>query len=405
MRRNMRLKNGSFEEMARQIKQEKQEIVIFGAGMIGTVTALSLLKEYGLEDKLSFYVDNDPQKAGDAGNGYEVRPVERLKDAAGDKLVILLAVSRFSDSLAQLENFKNLEYTDCFLIPMMCITNFRPSEENLIQKDSKTRRIPKRIHYMWLGGKELPAALSRCMESWKKYCPDYEILCWNESNYDINKNPYMKEAYERGMYGFVPDYARLDILYTYGGIYLDTDVELVRGLDDMLYQEAFCSVEKWQNLNFGGGSGSVKGGRAVGELLKARENLAFIDERGNVNKNTCGYYDTLALQKFGYKVCGRVQKILDMNVYPYEVFHPYDYMSGRTVRSVNTHGIHHFNGGWLDEEMRQANQRAVEEFEEICQKAKCGSCHSSYGSQVPCERNSICPFEIACGDGAYALAP
>ncbi|MCI8454960.1 MAG: hypothetical protein HFE84_10160 [Lachnospiraceae bacterium] len=364
----MILKNGSFEEMARQIEQKKQQIVIFGAGMIGRVTTLAILKKHNLENRVSFYVDNDPDKAGNTKGGYEVRPVERLKEVNGDRTVILLAVSRFADSLAQLENFKNLEHTACFLIPMMCITNFRPSGENLIQKDSKVRRIPKIIHYMWLGGQKIPAVLLRCMESWKKYCPDYEIRCWDESNYDINKNSYMREAYRRGMYGFVPDYARLDILYTYGGIYLDTDVELIKGLDDMLYQEAFCCVEKWQNINFGGGSGAVKGSRAIGELLKTRAELAFIDEKGNINKNTCGYYDTLALQKFGYKICGGPQKILDMNIYPYEVFHPYDYMSKRTARSVNTHGIHHFNGGWLDESMRRANQKTAEEFEEIYQR-------------------------------------
>lgn len=114
------------------------------------------------------------------------------------------------------------------------------------------------------------------------------------------------------------------------------------------------------------GSGAVKGNEAIGELLKARENLTFVDRQGNCNKNTCGYYDTRTLQKFGYQMNGKKQRVLDINIYPYEVFHPYDYMSGRIEKTENTYGIHHFNGGWLDQTMKEANRRTSEEFEKVC---------------------------------------
>ena len=94
--------------------------------------------------------------------------------------------------------------------------------------------IPKKIHYCWFGRNEIPEKTLRCIESWKKYCPDYEIIQWNEDNYDINKIPYMKDAYKEKKWAFVSDYARLDVIYQYGGIYLDTDVELVNSLDDLL---------------------------------------------------------------------------------------------------------------------------------------------------------------------------
>ena len=140
---------------------------------------------------------------------------------------------------------------------MMCLMNFHKQDVCGIIKEYRKQMIPKKIHYMWLGGKEIPRNLQLCIDSWKKYCPDYEIVQWNESNYDIGKNKYMKMAYENKKYGFVPDYARLDILYNYGGIYMDTDVEVVRSLDDLLYQSAFCGVEKWQTINFGGCSGCL----------------------------------------------------------------------------------------------------------------------------------------------------
>ena len=117
--------------------------------------------------------------------------------------------------------------------------------------------IPKKIHYCWFGSGELPDKDKKNIENWKKLCPDYEIIRWDESNYDYKKNKYMKQAYKSKKWGFVPDYARLDILYHHGGIYLDTDVELVRNLDILRYQRAFCGVEKWGNINLGGCSGAV----------------------------------------------------------------------------------------------------------------------------------------------------
>jgi len=373
MKNNMILKNGSFENMASQIKQDKRKIVIFGAGLIGTVTTPAILKKYHLEAVISFYIDNDQTKCGETvrinNRIYDVFSFDRLRHECGENLIILIAVSRFSDVVGQLQQLENLQNAVCYIVPMLCISNFSSSKEKIIVRDSENHLIPKIIHYMWIGKKSIPKTLQYCIDSWKKYCPDYELYRWDETNYDIEKNQYMKQAYEHKMYGFVPDYARLDILYTYGGIYLDTDVELVKSLDDLLFQEAFCCVEKWQTINFGGGSGAIRGNKAVGELLKARENLAFVDKHGNLNKNTCGYYDTMIFQKFGYQITGKMQKILDINIYPYEVFHPYDYMSGRIEKTENTYGIHHFNGGWLDMTMREANEKTSKDFDRIYQMA------------------------------------
>ena len=103
--------------------------------------------------------------------------------------------------------------------------------------------IPKIIHYCWFGGNEIPEHDKKCIESWKKYCPDYKIIRWDESNYDYKKNSYMREAYEAKKWGFVPDYARLDIVYEHGGIYLDTDVELVKNIDELLEHKAYMGFE------------------------------------------------------------------------------------------------------------------------------------------------------------------
>ncbi|MBR4241618.1 MAG: hypothetical protein IKR97_05300, partial [Eubacterium sp.] len=104
--------------------------------------------------------------------------------------------------------------------------------------------IPKKIHYCWFGGNPLPDSVLKCIESWKHFCPDYEIIQWNEENYDINKFQYAKEAHDAKKWAFVSDLARLDIVYNEGGIYLDTDVELIRSLDSLLDNKCFLAIEQ-----------------------------------------------------------------------------------------------------------------------------------------------------------------
>ncbi|MEI3219550.1 MAG: glycosyltransferase [Lachnoclostridium sp.] len=99
--------------------------------------------------------------------------------------------------------------------------------------------IPKVIHYCWFGRGKMPELANKCIESWKKYCPDYEIIEWNEDNFDINCCPYVKEAYESKRFAFVTDYVRLYAMYTQGGIYMDTDVEVLRNLDEFLIHQGF----------------------------------------------------------------------------------------------------------------------------------------------------------------------
>lgn len=366
----MILKNSSFKELASQVIKNNYKFIVFGAGVTGTVSAPDILAQYGIGDCIECYVDNSKAGTIEPLSGKPVYSPGYLDSIDPRKYVLLAAVSRFAEVLDQLEKIENIKEMPCYFFPVMCVTNFKPADKDETAKESGKMIIPKVIHYMWLGKNKIPEALQYCIDSWKKFCPDYEIKQWDESNYDIEKNPYMKQAYERKMYGFVPDYARLDILYNYGGIYLDTDVELKKSLDGMLYQKGFCCVEKWQTINFGGGSGAVKGNRAVGELLKGREELTFIDENNNMNKNTCGYYDTLIMQKYGYILNGQRQKILDMNIYPYEYFHPYDYMSAWCDITGHTYGIHHFNGGWLDESMREANRKTSENFEKLLEEVK-----------------------------------
>lgn len=131
--------------------------------------------------------------------------------------------------------------------------------------------IPKKIHYCWFGKNPLPNEVKKCIESWKLFCPDYEIIEWNEENYDVFKIDYMAEAYKAEKYAFVSDYARLDIIYNNGGIYLDTDVELIRPLDDLLHHSCYLGMELPGRVATGLGFGAVKGNNFLYENMKYYE--------------------------------------------------------------------------------------------------------------------------------------
>ena len=155
--------------------------------------------------------------------------------------------------------------------------------------------IPKIIHYCWFGGGPISPESRKCIESWKKYCPDYKIIEWNEQNFEISQNRYAQQAYEAKKYAFVSDYVRLAVLYRYGGIYLDTDVELVRPLDELLEHKGFISMEhsapspygRTLLVNTGSGVGAEPGCEMIGKMLAAYRNAAFIQETGEPDLRTC----------------------------------------------------------------------------------------------------------------------
>lgn len=371
--RTMKIKCCSFKEMSDDIICNNKTIIMFGAGAIGITTSLDILSSYNLCSHIDCYIDNDSrlwkQEIDTSSGNYSIKSPEYLEKCIPDKTVILLNISRYAEIIEQLKQMHCTDNMLCYIMPMMCIHNFSVCDNHGVIKKYNDFVIPKIIHYMWLGGKNLPENLQKCVDSWKRYCPDYEIKCWNESNYDINKNLYMKQAYENKAYGFVPDYARLDILYNYGGIYLDTDIELIRNLDELLYQDAFCSVEKWQLVNFGGCSGAVKGNKYLKKLISFRDTLTFVNEDGSLNRNTCGYYDTYFAVNNGYIINGKNQTIEDITIYASDYFHPYDYMSGECRITENTFSIHHFNGGWLTEEQKLENIKTVSNYNLLYQSA------------------------------------
>ena len=203
--------------------------------------------------------------------------------------------------------------------------------------------IPKKIHYCWFGRGEKPRLAKRCIASWKKYCPDYEIIEWNEDNFDINTNEYTKWCYENKKYAFLSDYVRLLVVYRHGGIYFDTDVELIRNPDFLLKNQAFFGFESNEYVNTGVGFGAKVGNIAVNQMINKYDPL--LDGKHGVIG--CPKLNTEALVKLGLKRDGSYQGFSWGTVYPKEYFNPYESTTGVLNKTENTVSIHWYIGSCL----------------------------------------------------------
>lgn len=220
--------------------------------------------------------------------------------------------------------------------------------------------IPKIIHYCWFGGGEKDELTKKCIESWKRFCPDYTIKEWNESNYDITKNQYMNEAYQKKRWGFVSDYARLDIINENGGIYLDTDVEMIKSFDDLLSFNSFFGFEKTQNgfmVNTGSGFGAVKGNEIVMQMKKYYDNKSFINEDGSLNLLTCPHANSKVLVQNGFEMNNQSQNIEENILFPYDYFSPFYWAKKKGKITSNTYSIHYYNASWVSKEEKKKRRR------------------------------------------------
>lgn len=213
--------------------------------------------------------------------------------------------------------------------------------------------IPKIIHYCWFGRNPLPALAIKCIESWKKYLPDYEIKEWNEDNFNVNMIPYTKEAYAAKKYAFVSDYARFWILYQYGGLYFDTDVEVIKPLNDIIEKGAFmgCENEPQAGVTMpavapGLGLGCNPGLSFYKELLDLYQTLSFYKEDGSYNLKTIVEYTTEALYAHGLKNTNQIQNCANIWIYPKEYFCPIDYITNKCIITHKTRTIHHYAASW-----------------------------------------------------------
>lgn len=215
--------------------------------------------------------------------------------------------------------------------------------------------IPRTIHYCWFGGNPLGEQELRCMESWRKYLPGYEIVCWDESNFDIRCCDYVSEAYDAKKWAFVSDYARFKILYERGGLYFDTDVELVQPIDDILANGPFMGFEvdsdgiEVGSVNAGLGLSVGPGLDLYRSILDSYENDHFVKDDKSFDQTTVVIRVTRILEQNGLKPLLGIQDVAGVTIYPAEYFNPKDMYTGEIRITSNTRSIHHFSMSWFTE--------------------------------------------------------
>lgn len=231
--------------------------------------------------------------------------------------------------------------------------------------------IPKVIHYCWFGGAPKPQSVLRCIRSWKKHCPDFEIREWTENDIDITQSKYAQQAYDAKAWGFVSDYARLWIIYHYGGIYMDTDVQIIKDLTPLLEHGAYVGFERQEFVNLGHGFGAEKGHQFVKAHMEMYDTLRFINEDGSLNKVTIPHYTTKCLHQYGLRSdSGEIQRLGDIVVYPREYFSPKDFISGMLSVTPNTYSIHQFDASWYDDEQQEAKKKRWKKAKQKTRKNK-----------------------------------
>lgn len=212
--------------------------------------------------------------------------------------------------------------------------------------------IPKVIHYCWFGKNPKDKVVKKCIESWYKYCPNYKIIEWNESNFNINENDFINEAYKAKKWAFVSDYVRLKVLYEYGGIYCDADLELIKNIDDLLVYGAFSGYQNIEEIPTGI-IGAVQKNKWIEHLLSYYNNRHFVYDKGYDMRTNVSIITEMTKLKYNLLLNNRIQVFGDSCI-----LFPQDYLCAKSSRSgkitvtKNTYAIHHFNGSWIDENVK-----------------------------------------------------
>lgn len=206
--------------------------------------------------------------------------------------------------------------------------------------------IPKVIHYCWFGGSKLPSSAKKCIRSWKKYCPDFEIKEWNENNFDVNCCDYVKEAYKKKKWAFVSDFARFWILYNYGGVYFDTDVELLKPMDHILNAGPFMGREDINYINPGLGIAAPAGLKLYKEIVDSYLTDHFVDRYGVINLETVVTRVTDILRNKGFSGKNKIEIVDGIYIYPTEYFCPLNLKTREINITCNTYAIHHYTASW-----------------------------------------------------------
>ena len=341
-------------------RTKNKEVVCWGAGY--WLRHLSDNSDTGIEKCFSYVVDSNEKLWGTkvivGGRELEIHPPQCLYDTVSDRTILLITFYSCLSLLEELNLNPKFECVECYSSRSIS----RYEEDKILYsvppisngyKMNESPQIPKVLHYIWFGDKVLPDKFKKFLDSWHKLCSDYEIIEWNQSNYDLSAHPYMRDAAVLGRYAFASDYARLDIIYKHGGIYFDLDVELVRNIDELLYYSAFCGFMTARLVNTGHGFGARASHPMIKLLRDEYDSVPFLETRKPDNDwkyTMCVDIQTPVLQNHGLKLNGEFQILHDTAILPAIYFNPYSIFTDRNLSNEHTFSIHHYASSWLNKD-------------------------------------------------------
>ncbi len=320
---------------------KNKNVVCFGSGDYFKLFVF----DFGDVANITAVIDNDPKKHGTSvsiGNiNAKISPVsEAQKMLSSPETVFVITASAYREIVAQLQVITDFDDVTCYIYAQIKYSGLKPTDT--LPQTCDLAVIPPVIHYCWFGKKTMPENLKRCVDSWKRFCPGYEIIEWNEKNYDYSKSKWTKTAFEKKQWSYLADYARIDIIVKYGGFYFDTDVEFLRNLDPLRFNQGFAATEFHAGINFGSGIGGVKGLEVFQEILTEFERKCMygVTFCRNVGRETEIFW------RHGYRLNGEFQLVDGVAVLPFNIFTPLIADTGEQFVNDATVGIHYFNRGW-----------------------------------------------------------
>ncbi len=352
-------------------KLKTKDIVCWGSGKHFRYSTCPFLCESGLIDNLKGFVRITPNEANTVdvqGLSYPGISREELAESDSEKTVILIAVNGYEEILAQLGTDKTLATFDA--IPSIFLESLY-EDLRILSADRPpvgyrkhdTPVIPKIIHGIWFSKDPMPKLYTRCLDSWRRYAPDMEIKIWDMSTYKADHCLFFDQAIEDKNWSFASDYARADLLYRYGGIYMDLDVEMLRPIDDLLYNDAYMSFESSDRIECGSGMGARAGHPIIREICKSYESRPYFKADGTWDNSTCPVRYTEVIEKHGLKKNGGFQSVEDITVYPFEVLTGKSFETGIVYNSELSYTLHHHNGSWIPGHTRDAMRKRYEKIQ------------------------------------------
>ncbi len=352
-----------------------KEIICWGSGKHFKNITCPFLSKCGLIDNIRGFVGiPGKESARYLGHFFDVFTKEEVARMDIDKTVILITVTGYEEILAQLRADPGLTgfeavpsiFLESLYEDMLLLAAKKPP---LNYRKNDRQMIPKIIHAIWFSGDPMPELYLKCLESWKRYAPDYGIKIWDMETYKPDRCLFFEQAIEHRNWSFASDYARADILRRYGGIYMDLDVEMLRPIDDLLYNDAYMSFESLDRIECGSGMGARPGHPIIQKICESYENRPYLKADGTWDNSTCPVRYTQVIEKHGLIKDGGFQQVEDITVYPFEVLTGKSFETGIIYNTELSYTVHHHNGSWVPDHTREAMIRRYENIQKFL-KAK-----------------------------------